>query len=600
MSCELAEVAPCAASEHAEVAPCAASEPILEENLGRLLPASARARVRATTLRRLTVGGTPEHPADLRLSGHSLCSRGDPRREAEAWAARLEVEGAELVVVVGLGLGYHLEALRRRTRAPIVVLEPCLEVVRVALSRRPLAVDGVRIFESAVALREHLISGLALRRLVTIGVWPAYRRLFPEVVHAARQAVAEAARLAAVTGNTLERRARVWARHLLANLPACAGRLPVSSLAGWLRGVPVIVVAAGPSLDRNIATLRSAAGRAVVIAVNTSLRALDRAGVRADLVVALEAIDVSSQLAGLTLNAGCPRALDLLAHPALFQGAEGPVLPFASQVPFFTHLAEAAGLGPALPIGGSAANAAFALAQHLGADPLILVGQDLAYAEDRVYASGTVFGDLRVQLANGVASLDHLEAKRALAATAPELDTTMERRAAEPALGWGGGVVWTNLELTYFRRSFEEQASLAPGRTLINATEGGARIRGFAERPLAEVLAGLPLRPLPVLPEGPLLPGAPIQRVLAHQLERARAARELAGESLAQGASSLEGLRAGLADAHLAQALAWPGIQAVRRDPRGELSQLCAELAAGAAEAAELLEAALASFPHTR
>jgi hypothetical protein len=49
-------------------------------------------------------------------------------------------------------------------------------------------------------------------------------------------------------------------------------------------------------------------------------------------------------------------------------------------------------------------------------------------------------------------------------------------------------------ELLLFLRWFEGAAAVAGSPRLVNATEGGAHIAGFEERPLAEVLASLPDR----------------------------------------------------------------------------------------------------------
>jgi hypothetical protein len=340
--------------------------------------------------------------------------------------------------------------------------------------------------------------------------------------------------------------------------------VPATALSGWLAGRPAILCAAGPSLDRNVDELRRVAGRAAIVAVNTSLAALERAGVRADLLVVLEAVDVSSQLSSLELNRACPRALDVTAHPALFQSAPAEVIPFASQIPFFSSLTAAVGLGPGLPIGGSASNAALALLRLAGADPIVLCGQDLAYTGDRVYASGTCFGAMRAHQADGVIELTGLEAKRRLAAPRPEVDTTVERKGAVRAEAYGGGgEVWTSLDFNYFRHHFERFAEENAGRTLINATEGGARIRGFREQPLAEVVDALAPGPLPPLPKSPALERERIAFALASE-HRAADATRLATRKAAD-TTSLRELREAIAGSGMLQAHGHRAIQATAR-----------------------------------
>lgn len=535
---------------------------LLDRNLSALVEPELARQIRGCGSRLAHLALRPDGRRVLRLGGHDLTDA-QPEREAEACvAASASLEGCERVVLIGLGLGHLLHAIRRRTAAPIVVLEPSHEVLRVALSTQPLPLEGVRIVATPAALRDHLAANLTLRERISIVALPAYERLFPTLGEAARAATRRGAELAAVTGNTLELRAAVWAEHLTENLSRLPGRTPATALSGWLAGRPAILCAAGPSLDRNVGELRRVQGRAAIVAVNTSLAALERAGVRADLVVALEAVDVTSQLAGLEQNARCARLLDVTAHPALFQSAPAEVVPFASQLPFFQPLTDAAGLGPGLPIGGSAANAALALLHMAGASPIILCGQDLAYSEGRVYAEGTCFGEMRAHRSGEVIELSGLAAKRRLAAPRPEVDVTVERKGAVLAEAYGGrGEVWTSVDFNYFRHHFERFAERAGGCALVNATEGGARIRGFREQPLALAVDTLGPGTIPPLPAAPRLERGRIEAALgAERVAAERAARIARGDP-----ADLHALRAAVAGSTLLQAYAHRAVQDVAR-----------------------------------
>jgi hypothetical protein len=578
-------------------ADCSSAELTLRQNLDQLVPVQLAPRVETTAVSRVELR-PGRRGLDLRLAGIALRSTIDPLVEAEAWADQIDLQDVDLLVVFGLALGDHLRALRRRSAVPIVVLEPSLEVLRVALSAVRLDLPDVMIVDTPAMLRELLTQRLAVRDIVSARAWPAYGRLFPQLFLAAQQAAQQAATLATVTANTLGKRVEIWTDNLLQNLPQCVGRLPATELRGWLRGRGAIIVAAGPSLDRNVAELRRAQDRAAVIAVNTSLRALERAGVRADLVVSLEVLDVTSQLDGLPLNGACPRLLDVTANPRLFQGAVGPVIPFANNIPFFAPLVAEAGLGEGFFMGGSVANAAFSLAREMGADPIVLVGQDLAYGDGRLYATGTVFDQLRVEIKGGVAQLDGLEAKQRIAASLPEADTTMPLREVEPVPGWGGGTVWTNIEFNYFRYNFERWAQQLTDRTLINATEGGARIRGFAERRLAEVLDALPPCPPPPLPRGPLLAAGPVHAVLARERDAARAVRRAAEAAVERcTVETLQLMREALERSHVLQALCWPASNAARHTVIDDVAALCRQVADDADRSGAALERALHLIP---
>ena len=78
----------------------------------------------------------------LTIEGMPVHHPGQPEADAIRWARgaveRIETAGARGVVVVGLGLGYHVEALAERFAGPITVVEPDGAVLRLALEARDL------------------------------------------------------------------------------------------------------------------------------------------------------------------------------------------------------------------------------------------------------------------------------------------------------------------------------------------------------------------------------------------------------------------------------------------------------------------------------
>ena len=118
--------------------------------MGNHLETNVRALAARDPGRARTIAATPplaaaieptatEYPT-LAAGGVLLHSRHDPVREAAAWAARHResLDGVETAVVLGLGLGYHVEALAVAWPGRIIVVEPDAALLRTALAARDL------------------------------------------------------------------------------------------------------------------------------------------------------------------------------------------------------------------------------------------------------------------------------------------------------------------------------------------------------------------------------------------------------------------------------------------------------------------------------
>jgi hypothetical protein len=483
-----------------------AGEPLepLEQALRTQVHVGARERLRATACAaHSAVEVVQQDPLVLRAGGRLVCSGSDPLTEAQRWVERQDLQPKDIVVVFGAGAGHHLALLQKRC-ASVLVIEPDGELLATLLRRGPLPVDEVsdQLHRVCPWVSSQLTVGSRAQYLT----WPAARRRYPQQHAAVEAFLQDAVRQATITLRTLRKRASVWVEHLLENMPRSRGSVLAQGLGTWLAGRPAIIVAAGPSLADNIQELARVEGRAAIIAVNTALGALEQAGIRADMVVVLEALDVSEQLEGHVINRDIPRVLSICANPALFR-TDAPVLPFVENMSLHGRVCAAAGF-EMVPAGGSVANAALSVVRAIGASQAIMVGQDLAYRDDRVYAPGTVFDSMRVDVDAdaGTANFSGLDAKQRIARSRPEVAEDYASGSVLRTVAWGGeGQVVTTPSFEYFRLIFEAWARLEPNVRLINATEGGARIEGFEERRLAAVIDELPAATPGRWPTAPVL-----------------------------------------------------------------------------------------------
>jgi hypothetical protein len=226
----------------------------------------------------------------------------------------------------------------------------------------------------------------------------------------------------------------------------------IKDLEGIFKGKPGIVVATGPSLNKNIHLLHGIENKAVICAADASVRVMKKHGLKPHLVTSLERVIATSKLfEGLTEDdvkdvflSACP-----VIHPETYANFPGERIIVYRNFATFKWLDIAKGI---LDIGPSSGNMAFKILEYLGCNPIILIGQDLAFGENEVtHAEGSTFGEKE----------EYYHTRRQILEVEgnyiPKIKTTD---------------VWYK-----FMKYYEKDIAGFDGE-VINATEGGAKIVG--------------------------------------------------------------------------------------------------------------------------
>lgn len=282
-------------------------------------------------------------------------------------------------------------------------------------------------------------------------------------------------------------RSRLVAEAMLANLPA-AGSLPYAlGPRTTERAGTWVCVGAGPSLEATGPELaRMQKAGACILTVNTALSAVSR-WVRPDVVIAREVVDVSSHLhwpAGLYV-------LDIGASPRAWERARnnGPTAWFWPGAPHCFDLAATHG-GRPLFGGPAAMTGLVALAEEWGAAEIVLVGCDLALADDgKSYADGSAFAGQRAEIdAHGVATNGgdgFVRKQEQHARGGVEAYPTREATALVERWG-GGGMLRTTTQWLPQLEWLRNFAQRHPEIVCIDATGAGTR-KGWREVDVREV-----------------------------------------------------------------------------------------------------------------
>ncbi len=471
----------------------------LEKNLAAIARQDPRLAdtIRATPPRAdIEFVETPEGPSARIAGGALLASGRAPATEGERLASSVDVAEHGVVCVLGFGLGYHARALGERMRKTGVVLccEPDLGLLRAVLER----VDHSAWIESTnLAFLTDPDDGPSISRalsgvegVIALGFTflthpPSRARLgddadrFVRTVTGALKALRTTIVTTLVQGGTTLRNAAMNLDHYA----ACGG---IAELAGACEGRPAVVVAAGPSLERTIDALAQPGvrDRVVIVAVQTVLKPLLARGIRPHYVTALDHHEISRRFyEGLSAEdvRGVTLVAEPKANPAILDAFPGVI-----RCPADELLDEILGEGLARDMGriepgATVAHLAYELARHLGCDPVILTGQDLAFTDGQYYSAGAAIHGVWATELGRFRTLETLEWERIA-----RMKSLLRR---VPAVG--GGEVLTDEQMSTYLAQFEAMFArdVGAGRRVIDATEGGALKRGAETLGLAEALA---------------------------------------------------------------------------------------------------------------
>lgn len=401
-----------------------------------------------------------------------LHSSYNPAAEGQRLAEDFRIGEADLVVLLGCGLGYHIESLLRNLSPDIalIVIERDPAIFARFLDRRDWR-DLFRPFDcSFIVGADATRLGLHLQKVpfLTRPLKPATWAHGPSVRFAGEfYAAAEREVLVYLRDNlrniqTLLAHAPVFFENVVANICLLGTLHGVTDLFGRYAGQPVILVGAGPSLDLNGHLLRRVRDRALIVAADTALKPLLQIGVEPHLVVASDPMAVNAaHLAGLP-----PISSVLVGEPSLnssiFRGFPGDIRLYTLDEAPQRLLAGYFGEKGNLSAWGSVSTCALDLAIKLGGSPIIFTGQDLAYTGGRVYCSGTAYD---------AAELEEMQR------WGPSPDAYWASRIGSMSTidvaAIDGGPTRTSAAMRGYASHMQQQMLSHPDRQFINATEGG-------------------------------------------------------------------------------------------------------------------------------
>ncbi|WP_432407100.1 motility associated factor glycosyltransferase family protein [Wukongibacter sp. M2B1] len=387
-----------------------------------------------------------------------LHSKYDPLKEAKSFAKGNIDISKKNYIVYGAGFFYHItEFLEQHKDANLYLFETNKYILKTAIENINI-VEIIQnpkiyiIFEEDIyrlLMKFHEVLGLNNKKLIihmpSLNTIPKGLEEFKYILedHIMKE-------------NTIRKFSDLLDENFLFNINRFDFNVDI--LFNKFKNLPAIIVSAGPSLDKNREALKFAKDKALILCVGRAVKSLVEIGIRPDAIIITDPQDFvySSQLKGLNIDipiiilSTCDKKVSRNYRGIKFialQRGYSPSEIYAENNNH--HLVET---------GGSVATAALDTVIKFGCNPIVFVGQDLAYTDWKTHADSAV--------SNKVIKNKELRIVKDI----------------------NGDIVYTSKSFHMFLKWFENRIRREKKITFIDATEGGARIEGTEIMTLKDVI----------------------------------------------------------------------------------------------------------------
>lgn len=393
---------------------------------------------------------------------YMLYSKYNPIRDSQAFGEEYYDENIENYLVYGLGLGYHINELenliiKSNKDYHIYIIECNKELVNLAMDNINLSSILKNENITFIRMENDKESYDKLKKILSIdNIKIAIHRpslnIIPKEFINLKYLLEEFM----MKQNTIEYYSNDLDDNYNYNIQNFD--LNVDSLFNKYSNKPLYLVAAGPSLDKNIHELAKVKDNGIILSVGRAVRPLLVAGIRPDYIIITDPSDFlyDMQLKGLDIDvpiivlSTCDKNVMLNYKGKKYIALQNGYLPAEGYAKDNNNVL--------VNTGGSVATTGLDVAIKMGCDPIIFVGQDLAFTGYKTHSKDTFTKD--VINSNNLRDIEDIK----------------------------GDIIQTSKNLYIYLRWIQNRIAKESHIEFIDATEGGARIKGTKVMKLGEVI----------------------------------------------------------------------------------------------------------------
>lgn len=401
---------------------------------------------------------------------YPLNSLYSPQDASKQWAEQFdkpEINENSIIIVFGIADGKAiLELSRQKMKSKIIVYEPCIDIFFKVMSFEEvmllsqnenicIIVDGINDNYFFAVLQN--VIDCSNYQLVVQSILPNYLELFKRKYQYMLEIYKNVVESLIFSRNTIIARGIEIQRNSYAlttdmiNQRSIVQLMDIANKKG-MQSIPAILVAAGPSLDKNVKELKKAKNKAFILVVDTALNTVLQNGIIPDMTISIDSRKPLVLFKNKMFK-NVPIALAMNSNKDVVKLNISKHFYEIDEQSYLKRIFEKNKIKTEqLPTGGSVATSAFSLLHEMGFKTIILVGQDLAYPggvehTEKAYGRGND-------------------------------NVNFEKKEYIEVEDNYGNKVLSETNMNLYRKWFENYIATYEDLSVINATEGGAKIAG--------------------------------------------------------------------------------------------------------------------------
>lgn len=387
-----------------------------------------------------------------------LHSKYNPNREAKNIAEENYDISIQNYIIFGLGFGYHVEELMSMApNSNFYIIETNKEIFRLALENVDLSNiirnSRAKLFvtDDIVEINEILNDVLIKEDIKIVLHNPSFKTISENLLEL--KYLLEEFKM---KEDSVEKFASTLNENFKSNIKNYDDNVDI--LFNRYNNIPLYIISAGPSLDKNIKELKKAKGKGIILSVGRAVRFLLKENIEPDFIIITDPqkFVYNSQLKGLDIDitlivlSTCDKNVMLNYKGKKLIALQEGYTPAEEYAKKHNH--------KLVQTGGSVATTALDVAINMGCNPIIFVGQDLAYTDGKTHSKFSYSKEV-----NGYKNLRKVE-------------------------DIYGNTVYSPKNLYSYLRWIQNRIVNEKGIKFIDATEGGAKIKGTEILTLKETI----------------------------------------------------------------------------------------------------------------